>query len=99
MDRQIDSVWQKIRAHLASKRDRINEQIGCYPTPIAGCDQQFNYLLEQRTGISGEWDRMNEAENESLISADPIQVVEEFIRSSTYMDTEAKEPIRRFAKQ
>ena len=42
---------------------------------------------------------MNEAENESLISADPIQVVEEFIRSSTYMDTEAKEPIRRFAKQ
>jgi len=26
----------------------INEEIRAYPRPIAGCDAQFNYLLERR---------------------------------------------------
>ena len=30
----------------------INEQIKNYPTPIAGCDDQFNFLLEERDRLS-----------------------------------------------
>ena len=26
----------------------VNEQIKHYPTPIAGCDEQFNFLLSER---------------------------------------------------
>ncbi len=39
---------QEITAHL----DAIYEQIKTYPTPIAGCDEQFNYLLEERNRLT-----------------------------------------------
>ena len=33
---------------IAARLDVIHEQIKNYPTPIAGCDEQFNFLLEER---------------------------------------------------
>jgi len=37
---------------LVSKLKFLNDQIANYPTPIAGCDAQFNFLLEEREKIS-----------------------------------------------
>lgn len=37
---------------LAKKLKVLNDQIANYPTPIAGCDAQFNFLLEEREKIS-----------------------------------------------
>jgi hypothetical protein len=39
-------------ALLMAERDRINAEIRSYPTPITACDQQFNFLLEERTRIA-----------------------------------------------
>ena len=36
------------KQEIAARLDTIYEQIKNYPTPIAGCDEQFNYLLEER---------------------------------------------------
>ena len=33
---------------IAVRLETIYEQIKNYPTPIAGCDEQFNFLLEER---------------------------------------------------
>ena len=33
---------------IAALLDTIYEQIKNYPTPIAGCDEQFNFLLSER---------------------------------------------------
>lgn len=33
---------------IAARLKDIYEQIKRYPTPIAGCDEQFNFLLEER---------------------------------------------------
>ena len=33
---------------IAARLETIYEQIKKYPTPIAGCDEQFNFLLEER---------------------------------------------------
>ena len=30
---------------------RITEEISAYPRPIAGCDAQFNHLLERRAEL------------------------------------------------
>ena len=38
-------------ATLRAELQRITNEIRTYPPPIAGCDAQFNYLLEQRTLI------------------------------------------------
>jgi hypothetical protein len=52
-----ESVAETTREHLENERQRINEEIRNYPTPIAGCDAQFNFLLEERARIAYELDR------------------------------------------
>lgn len=52
---------EKAREHLESERHRVNEAIRNYPTPIAACDAQFNYLLEERARIVQELDRFKAA--------------------------------------
>ena len=36
------------KQETAARLDTIYEQIKNYPTPIAGCDEQFNFLLTER---------------------------------------------------
>ena len=81
-------LWNKIRIQLENQKARLYEEIGHYPPPIAACDQQFNHLLEEQTRILGELARLNEAENNSLTADDPIQVLNDFIQSSPYIDLE-----------
>ncbi|MCY4081148.1 MAG: hypothetical protein OXF54_12965 [Caldilineaceae bacterium] len=50
------------RARLEAERERIREEISSYPTPIAGCDEQFNYLLERRAQVRRELARLVEEE-------------------------------------
>ena len=33
---------------IVAQLETIYEQIKHYPTPIAGCDEQFNFLLSER---------------------------------------------------
>ena len=39
--------------HLKAARQQLNAEISSYPTPISGCDAQFNHLLAQRHQITG----------------------------------------------
>ncbi len=46
---------KKLNLHnLEEKLSKINEEIKVYPSPIAGCDAQFNSLLVQRDGVQKE---------------------------------------------
>jgi len=39
------------KLETAARLDTIYEQIKNYPTPIAGCDEQFDFLLEERNRL------------------------------------------------
>jgi len=39
------------RAELAAASEALKDEIGAYPTPIAGCDAQFNHLLASRRKV------------------------------------------------
>ena len=39
------------KADIRAELDRIKAEIHHYPRPIAGCDAQFNHLLEQRSAL------------------------------------------------
>lgn len=39
------------RTELARARQLLNAEISDYPTPISGCDAQFNHLLEERQKV------------------------------------------------
>jgi hypothetical protein len=80
-------IWDQIRGQLEAEKARIYGEIGSYPTPIAGCDQQFNYLLEEQRRILRELARLEEAVKESLTAGDPLALIDEFIRGSSYSIT------------
>jgi len=86
----VQSVWNEIHSHLQNRKDRINEEIGRYPTPIAGCDQQFNYLLEQRRQIQGEINKLRKTEFACLEADDPTIAISDFLQTSHCIDREAK---------
>lgn len=39
------------RSQLAAARESLSREISNYPTPIAGCDAQFNHLIATRRKI------------------------------------------------
>ena len=89
MDDQRDSariIWNQIKEHLEIKRKQLADQINKYPTPIAACDQQFNFLLQQRADFATEWARLLETEKTSSRESDPIDALREFVNSSSQLD-------------
>ena len=44
-------MFKETSGKLQKKLIELNEEIGNYPSPITGCDEQFNYLLERRTEL------------------------------------------------
>src|SRR2546423_11850963 len=53
-------AWHALRSHLDAKNREINDEVAHYPTPIARCDVQLSKLLEQRSRIYRELERMGE---------------------------------------
>lgn len=90
----MESLWKTIREHLKKERQRVNEEIKNYPTPIPACDAQFNYLLEERTRVAEELDRLEAQSRDSLTRSDDIRFIGEFIASSNYINGEMEERIR-----
>jgi hypothetical protein len=90
----LNAAWNHLRSRLEREKAGIYQAIGSYPPPIAACDQQFSYLLEERSRISAELARLNEAEAASLAVPDPGQLLDDFIRSSPYIDAETAQTSR-----
>ena len=88
-----ESVWKRIEEHLEDQRQRIYEEMKNYPRPIPACDLQFNHLLEKRTGILQEIDRMHEAREETLGRGGALNLLRGFIRASSYLDGKVRETI------
>ena len=57
--------WEAHRCRLHAEKARIQQEISSYPTPIAGCDEQFNHLLERRSQVRRELGQLLEAEKAS----------------------------------
>jgi hypothetical protein len=90
----VGVLWQELRSHLDDKRNVIYEEIKHYPPPIPACDQQFNYLLEQRIQIHQELRRVKTILKQSLAPDDTVKKMEEFMQSSAFVDAEVKHHIR-----
>jgi hypothetical protein len=89
----IESAWNILRTHLENERRRIHQEIRSYPRPIPACDQQFNYLLEERSKIYLELTRLHEAFEEGQNSGEPVKFLDVFIRSSSYLDDATKQKL------
>src|SRR5262245_10900749 len=93
------SAWERIRAHLEDKAHQLYEEIKQYPRPIPACDQQFNFLLEERARLSQALDQMEEASRASLTQRDPLGLIDAFITSCSHMDVDTGQQIRSLLKE
>jgi len=50
----MDKRSSKEEMVLVERLQSIKEEIKHYPTPIAGCDEQFNFLLSERDRLTQE---------------------------------------------
>jgi hypothetical protein len=68
------SLREEIRAALEAARVRVTAAIGAHPRPVAGCDVEFNRLLEDRTRLVQELarlDALDRFELERFVSESP----------------------------
>ena len=49
-----------VESELVAARAALNSEICSYPTPISGCDAQFNHLLDQRHRVSAALAQLND---------------------------------------
>ncbi|MEM7029861.1 MAG: hypothetical protein AAF629_09875 [Chloroflexota bacterium] len=77
-------TWQIIRKHLKHKKAQLYAQIGNYPTPITGCDEQFNHLLDEQRLVTRELSRLQQAENDSDSAHDTRQAIDSFIQNAPF---------------
>ena len=47
-----DDILDEVLVKLRRARQELQNEISSYPSPISGCDAQFNRLLSDRTRIS-----------------------------------------------
>ncbi|SHH29895.1 hypothetical protein [Marivita hallyeonensis] len=59
MSTSIETAIAEARASLRSARQILIEEIRAYPTPISGCDAQFNHLLALRRRVSDALDALD----------------------------------------
>lgn len=89
-------VWKQIRIVLEEKRDRICNEIANYPPPISDCDEQFNYLLEERGRVSRELARVDAAASVQLSIAACRKFLDELVASSDLISDEAAQRLRSY---
>ena len=88
------SSWLEVAACIEQRNQRLYEEIKHYPTPIAGCDQQFNYLLEQQARTVAELAQARQANELVAVHNEPLAVLASFLESSICIDDATKEQIR-----
>ena len=55
----INAHVQTARDALSAARAVLDAEIRTYPTPISGCDAQYNHLLAERRRLHGALEALN----------------------------------------
>ena len=92
-------LHQAIYDALERMRDRVNTEIGQYPSPIPACDAQFNHLLEQRSRIARELAQLREADREKWSLPQYTAYFDELVSSSDLIEQESELRIRAYFNQ
>ena len=89
-----EPIRKALRGCLEEARAPIIEEIRTYPRQIAGCDVQFQDLLEKRDGISRELNRLDAVFREDVAGTALADAIDSFMESSAYIDDQAAGKIR-----
>ena len=80
---KLPAPYDAVRERLQQIRLDILTEIQHYPTPIPHCDQQFNWLLEQRDRVSAELQALEELRERAAAA------LQDFVRTSQFLEGDA----------
>lgn len=60
MDESFANCIAVAKAELMTARKLISAEISSYPSPISGCDAQFNHLIGERKKVLDALDQLNQ---------------------------------------
>ena len=86
----LQAVCARLVAHLNDSRESILTEIRDYPTPIAGCDQQFNHLLEERDRVAHDLQLLQSLARNQAAHHDRCAKIRDLIESSDFLDRALK---------
>ena len=95
----IEAAWQRIRQHLEAEKQQIFQEIRHYPPPIPACDVQFNGLLTERAAILQALGQVESILHQGLTGEDAVGLLDDFLRTSPYVDAALAERIRQSRPQ
>jgi hypothetical protein len=64
-----EEVRGALRAFLEARRDRICAELGEYPRPVTACDVHYNRLLEERTAVCLDLERLDALRPEAFLAS------------------------------
>ena len=82
------------KTQLEEVKNRVNKEIGNYPSPIPACDVQFNYLLGERSKISMVLKRVENLLKICQTEAIAIEIIEELTQLSSQIDDDMAARLR-----
>ncbi len=59
MKTSFENRVSKATRNLEAALQELVKEIKAYPTPIAGCDAQFNHLLEEKARVNAALNALN----------------------------------------
>ena len=77
--------WPALIERLRALKAPIDREIRNYPTPIAGCDAHFNYLLEERAKLARELVTAEQHASAVTAGEGSAADLKDFVRQSEYL--------------
>jgi hypothetical protein len=86
---ELPPIVDLVRGRLEAVRESISRELCTIPTPIPGCDVNFNRLLEDRSKVVDELQRFTR-----LTAQGPSRAaLLDFVRASEWLDQSTRERI------
>ena len=83
-----DKVLIDLITHVETRLSHICDDIRAYPAPIPACDAQFNYLIEQRAGLSEALNKLQQLAKSLETGDKGLAQIKTILGESEWIDPE-----------
>lgn len=90
----LASLVRDVHALLVDAKQRLDDEIRRYPTPIPRCDAQFNFLYEQRARLQEQINGIMGAMAAATDRESCVAVLDAFVGASPFTDLATESALR-----
>jgi chorismate mutase len=81
----VAAAGRQVERMLQTRLAEMQEEVREYPVPIAGCDAQFNFLLEQRAAVAAEIARLRMVMGKETAPSERPAKLDAFLASCAFL--------------